>query len=537
MFELKTILLFSASLKLFLGILLLVYGLMSVSFKPTIYVATGSLISGLGLLVHSFYPYPIEVINLLFLNLTVIIGDGMIVVGLWALQKKKINKFFLLSILIISLFQTFFFTEIWRHDGIRVATNSIIYASIGAYAIYEFTNLLKTRLRALFYTIAFILYTHCAILLVRAIFSVSNAQIDLMAPSTIGLSMHLYIVLGQTSVIFCYTIIVNHLLREELGVLMEKQRKLQVYKEELSSMIVHDLKNPLNALINAPSVFEGKKLNQFVEQLSVQMLTLVLNILDINKSEEGKLTLLETKFNIREAVIQNLKQLKMLYEDKNLTLDIEIAEDCKALADKDLFNRVIINLLTNAIKFSPNNDKISIKSTRENGFVKISVSDNGPGIAPENHEIIFNKFEQIIAKSSGTIRSSGLGLPFCKIAVEAHGGEIGVESELGKGSTFWVTFPGAAGMDEERTNAESLIINKLEFNFTPSEEKIVAACANSLKRVEIFELTTIKNEINKLKSSDSQNVKQWGEQVLQAVFAGNHYLYNSLIQDALNGNS
>jgi signal transduction histidine kinase len=532
MFELKAIILFSASLKLILGILLFVYSLKIITFKPTLYVALGNIISGLGFSLHAFYPYPIEIVNLLFLNLTIVIGDGLLVVGLWELQKKKFDKVFFIIILTVSLFQTYFFTEVWRHDGIRVAINSIIYALIGLYVLKEFAFFLRRRIRSLYYTIGIILITHCSILVLRAIFVASNPQIDLMAPSTIGIAMFLYVVLGQTTAVFCYVILVNQLLREELALALEKQKELQEYKDDLTSMIVHDLKNPLNALINTPEIFEGKQLINFVQHISHHMLTLVSNMLDINKYEENQFKLQRTIFKLNDSLEKNLELLRMLFEQKNITIEIDSSSHTLIDADKDIFERVITNLLTNAIKFSPNNSTIRITTSHENGFVKICVIDSGEGIAPENHSAIFEKYVQLKAKKSGVARSTGLGLPFCKIALEAHGGEIGVISDLGKGSTFWVTFPLATNQEEIYPHHETLVTNNLTASLTQSEAKLIGECAKSLKDIQIFELTSIKNELAKLNSSDSQNVKQWTEQVLNAVYAGNDELYKSLISNS-----
>lgn len=320
---------------------------------------------------------------------------------------------------------------------------------------------------------------------------------------------------------------------EELRSTNERLIELDNFKTGLMHMIVHDLKNPLNALINAPLQFEGKQLYDFIQHASHHMLTLVLNILDIDKYEENKLVLNRTAFRLKDKLDKNLDLLRLQYEQFNVKIEVEDNANGMIYADADIFERVITNLLTNAIKFSPNNSTIRITASQEDGFIKICIIDVGEGIAPENHSLIFEKYVQLEAKKSGVARSTGLGLPFCKIAVEAHGGDIGVLSDLGKGSTFWVTFPGAISQEEGSIQSDKLIINKIEFNFTPNEAKIITQCANSLKDVKIFELTTIKNEINKLNSSESQNVKQWGEQVLQAVYAGNEELYNSYLKNPL----
>ena len=107
--------------------------------------------------------------------------------------------------------------------------------------------------------------------------------------------------------------------------------------------------------------------------------------------------------------------------------------------DEDLIKRVLANLLGNALKFTPSDGLINISASSSGDLVRIEVADTGPGIAPEDQQKIFAKFAQL--DSPQKRRGSGLGLTFAKMAVESHGGSIGVTSQLGAGSTFWFTLP------------------------------------------------------------------------------------------------
>jgi signal transduction histidine kinase len=109
--------------------------------------------------------------------------------------------------------------------------------------------------------------------------------------------------------------------------------------------------------------------------------------------------------------------------------------------DANLVTRVIANLVGNAIKFTPEGGKVAISVEKQGEGAKLCVADAGYGIPPEYHAKIFEKFEQLETRQKKAMHSTGLGLTFCKLAVEAHGGEIGVESEVDKGSTFWFTLP------------------------------------------------------------------------------------------------
>jgi signal transduction histidine kinase len=131
------------------------------------------------------------------------------------------------------------------------------------------------------------------------------------------------------------------------------------------------------------------------------------------------------------------------------TLTLEVPESSlTVMADVGLIRRVFRNLLSNALNYTPTGGAVRIVATPAPGVIRVTVTDAGPGIAAEDHQRIFEKFGQVESLDNRT--GTGLGLTFCKLAVEAHGGRIGVESEVGTGSTFWLTLPrldaGGAGL-------------------------------------------------------------------------------------------
>jgi len=154
--------------------------------------------------------------------------------------------------------------------------------------------------------------------------------------------------------------------------------------------------------------------------------------------------------------------LKPLCEQKQLTINTAIAPDVPILhTDQAKLQQVLYNFLSNAIKFSPPNERIDLSAERENGdgdFVRISVTDRGPGIAPDQHDVIFEKFRQVDASHTRTHSGTGLGLAISKELTTLLNGQIGVSSEVGKGSTFWVILPLkiAAGTQDLR---ERLVIS------------------------------------------------------------------------------
>ena len=214
---------------------------------------------------------------------------------------------------------------------------------------------------------------------------------------------------------------------EELKTTNEKLVELDHFKEGMTGMIVHDLKNPLNAILGIANTDETK-------QAAKQMLNMVLNILDVQKLEDAKMKIEFVDFSINSCLFDALNQVKLLYERKSITVENSIPNNLTVKGDAEIVQRVFINLLTNAIKYTPNNGIICFTNPQGfqnlEGFVRVQISDNGQGITSDKLNSVFDKFVQIDAKKSGGIRSTGLGLTFCKLAVEAHGGQIGVESKL-----------------------------------------------------------------------------------------------------------
>ena len=211
-------------------------------------------------------------------------------------------------------------------------------------------------------------------------------------------------------------------------------KELQNFKNGLIGMIVHDLKNPLNIIINMSE-------NEFVADSGNKMLNMVNNILDVEKYEEVGMPINPENLNLKDLFKKSVSKNNFLALLQKIKIENNIDKNIIIKADKEIIERVIDNLLTNAIKFSPANGRILLNSKTDNDFVHISVSDEGVGISEEFQEKIFDKFVQVEAKKSGFIRSTGLGLTFCKLAVEAHNGTISLKSAKNKGTTFTFTIP------------------------------------------------------------------------------------------------
>jgi signal transduction histidine kinase len=235
----------------------------------------------------------------------------------------------------------------------------------------------------------------------------------------------------------------------------EQLEELLRLREELANMIVHDLRNPLSVLVGGVAMLEktleaepgSERLRPVIEIMnrsSDRMQRLVDTLLDIARLEQGELRLDLRPTDVRGLVEDLVTEEKGLAEAQGLTLRSQLPEEpLQALADRDIIQRTLINLVDNAIKFTPKKGEVRIEVEDEGDRVKVMVIDTGPGIPAEERDRIFEKFTQVKGHTSNR-RGTGLGLTFCHMAVDAHHGEIFVEDgPEGRGSCFVFTLPKA----------------------------------------------------------------------------------------------
>jgi two-component system, sensor histidine kinase and response regulator len=236
--------------------------------------------------------------------------------------------------------------------------------------------------------------------------------------------------------------------QRDLEILLAKQRKLENMRDSMVHMIVHDLRAPLTAVFNYLDLVREQEAG-FISPESMQNLDLAMKasrwvvqmvsvLLDASKIESGQMLLRITECDVGDVVSDAIDAIRSLADEKNLLCQ---TTHVRAAIDRDAVARVIQNLVTNAVKLTPPGGDVRVGLQRTDEALRIEITDHGPGIAAEHHPKIFEKFGQLDSNVRQSIPSSGLGLYFCKLAVEAHGGRIGVDSEIGKGSTFWFELP------------------------------------------------------------------------------------------------
>ncbi len=228
-------------------------------------------------------------------------------------------------------------------------------------------------------------------------------------------------------------------------------KRAEGLRDSLSQMLVHDLRSPLTTLLGPLQMLEAETLGPLDEtqkevvtmsaQSGTRLLRMVNGLLDISKLEAGEMKVARTSFAVQDVLKSAAKEAKHEGDITTAPISIEAPPELKIHADHDLLERVVINLLGNALKFTPATGQIGLRAFESKGDMRVEVKDSGEGIPTEDLGRIFDKFGQVETRQLGRKSSTGLGLTFCKLAVEAHGGCIGVESEVGHGSTFWFEIP------------------------------------------------------------------------------------------------
>ncbi len=222
-------------------------------------------------------------------------------------------------------------------------------------------------------------------------------------------------------------------------------------REDLIHMIIHDLRNPLSIIINSLNVIhlaivEDDNTLPVDEVLEIALRNserlehLIDSLLDLRQLETGQAELEKVKTSTQDFTHEAVEQIRPLAQRKNQQLTLQMAPDLPSLyIDRGMIMRVLTNLLDNAVKFTPMGGKITLSIKKQAQEILFAISDTGPGISPESSKRIFNRFVRFENKND--VKGFGLGLAFCKLAVEAHGGRIWLESKVGQGTTFYFTLP------------------------------------------------------------------------------------------------
>jgi PAS domain S-box-containing protein len=229
-----------------------------------------------------------------------------------------------------------------------------------------------------------------------------------------------------------------------------ERKNVERIKQEFLQMISHDVRSPLTSVQGTIALMATGAFGEFNEKGRTtvdraydsvnRIVCLVDGLLDLDKLEVGKMQMEMNAVDLNSVVSRSVHSVSYLADKQHITIKTP-SEPLEIFADGPKLIQVIVNLLSNAIKFSPDNSTITVDYKEIPNFVEVRIKDEGRGIPAKHMSEIFERFSQVQASDHSEKGGKGLGLAICKSIIEAHGGSIGVDSEEGKGSTFWFTIP------------------------------------------------------------------------------------------------
>ncbi len=316
----------------------------------------------------------------------------------------------------------------------------------------------------------------------------------------------------------------------ELSASNNRLMELNDYKESMTAMIVHDFKNLLNTVISFSENMPTKRRLKSIHNAGKYMHNLVMNILDVQKFETVNVGLALGNHTVQKVVKEAMGQMSFMIEQKSISVSFAAKEDLYSRFDYGLILRVIVNILSNAVKYVNNNGNIEINAEREGAHVLISIKDDGIGIPKDKIHTVFDKYTQINARESGAVRSTGLGLAYCKMAVEAHNGKIGVESEFNMGSNFFFTLPLLNGHSDNQPVTEKISIKEETVATLSSVEKEkLKPFLEELKQWEVYDFSEVSAIADKIALIDDENIITWNESLMSILYSGNVESYRKIV--------
>ncbi|MDA8080493.1 MAG: HAMP domain-containing sensor histidine kinase, partial [Actinomycetota bacterium] len=230
-------------------------------------------------------------------------------------------------------------------------------------------------------------------------------------------------------------------------------KKLDESKDFFLASVSHELRTPLTSIVGYLELLkeemeEGKipqtysRMLDAIDRNSKRLIDLIENILTASRIESGNLELSKTRTHITPILMRTAETVMPQVNSKHIDLKITVSERLPDLEiDARLIERVLLNVMSNAIKFTPDGGTISIIAHKESKSVAVSISDSGAGIAPEELEKLFTKFYRTAAARDNAVQGTGLGLVIVKAIIEKHGGSVALTSKVGEGTTFKILLP------------------------------------------------------------------------------------------------
>jgi signal transduction histidine kinase len=232
----------------------------------------------------------------------------------------------------------------------------------------------------------------------------------------------------------------------------ESSPELLRKKQRLAALMVHELRNPLSALTGNLEILRDELAGQSISPIATESLadcqalvarvqSLCATILDVDELEDGVLRAHRAAVDVDAVVRRALALVDRPLKARSIRLQLDVSAGLTAAVDPDLFARVVENLLDNAVRYAPRKGRVWIAAHRDTGELELCIGNDGPAVAEGEREAIFGRYYRIEARKAGVRAGRGLGLYFCRLAVEAHGGTIAVESRGELGAVFVARLP------------------------------------------------------------------------------------------------
>ncbi|HEY9730495.1 MAG TPA: PAS domain-containing sensor histidine kinase [Drouetiella sp.] len=271
-----------------------------------------------------------------------------------------------------------------------------------------------------------------------------GGAIELESKASAGVSTPIELSLTE------FPIAANNMLLLATVMDITERREFQRLKQELIAMVSHDMATPLASVQLALEFIASKELDELTEgdlglakkaEKSVaHLVKLVDDLLTVERLESGKIDLVPEWFSAANLLEESAELMQDFATTKEVRIEVAPTQ-LNIYGDESRLKQVVMNFLSNAVKFSPPQAVISVSAVQDSGCTKVSVADQGRGVPKTEQQLIFQRFHQVEKDDAKKKGGRGLGLAICKALVEGHGGQIGVVSENGNGSLFWFTIP------------------------------------------------------------------------------------------------
>jgi len=242
--------------------------------------------------------------------------------------------------------------------------------------------------------------------------------------------------------------------------------------------------------------------------------------------ENSKITLNLSVLSMDEIILKATEQVKYLLDEGTITLVYQTTVKSTLEVDQSLMERVMINLLNNAIKFSKTNSCINIVVLQKNEMLRVEISDHGAGIKPGNINRIFDKYFQDSPVNVGFTHSSGVGLTFCKLVIEAHGGTIGADSVLNQGTTIWFELPCKTG--NTIVCEEIIHTSPKKYHGNNQEDVNILKYKLKIAHLAVYQTGEILNIFKLSSHPNTPEFLYWKEEIIKSSMSGNTEYFNQL---------